>query len=437
MLFGYWFIVIGKRHEPRAHECRDGKKHHQQEEISVTEVVAQVARNGPGEHHRKVHDPRGEGVVRHLVTPRSHLLHHKERKAHEPEAVAEILHDDAAAHEPHRLRLEPRQQGVDRERQVEDTAKREKRTPQAPPGDVVPRQQRTQQKGSRTERTVVKPDLLVREAETARGRVGLEEQRYDLHHEAFAQPVQDDKGDIVSDMFLREECRDNLFQARKALPKRMMFGGGAARRKRTQVVGPQSHERGAQDHQHHRPRANRSVERRRAVRREALVEPTRQPHEAACGDQFGQVIERSLPPDILRLSRRREFRHVDTIGRDVVRGTAECHNGKDCDRDGEERRHVKRQSRDTEQHAAQQLGRNDPEFFRAVQLQKRTPQKLDRPRPHDQRCPERNLGVRNPEVLEQNRRDHVQNNERQAHSKIQTRDPAERRIKCHCYYFCR
>ena len=171
-------------------------------------------------------------------------------------------------------------------------------------------------------------------------------------------------------MFLREECRDNLFQARKALPKRMMFGGGAARRKRTQVVGPQSHERGAQDHQHHRPRANRSVERRRAVRREALVEPTRQPHEAACGDQFGQVIERSLPPDILRLSRRREFRHVDTIGRDVVRGTAECHNGKDCDRDGEERRHVKRQSRDTEQHAAQQLGRNDPEFFRAVQLQK-------------------------------------------------------------------
>ena len=217
----------------------------------------------------------------------------------------------------------------------------------------------------------------------------------------------------------------------------MVFGSAAARRKCAQVVGPQSHERGAQDHQHNRPRTNVSVERRRAVRREALVEPPCQPHQAARSDQFGQVVERSLPTDILRLIFGREFSHIDAVGRDVVRGSAESNHGKDRNRDGKERRQVKRQSSDTEQHAAQQLGRNDPELLRAVQLQKRTPQEFDRPRPHNQRGPERNLGVRDAEVLEQDRRDHVQNDERKAHREIKRGDPAERRIKCHCYYFCR
>ena len=217
----------------------------------------------------------------------------------------------------------------------------------------------------------------------------------------------------------------------------MVFGSAAARRKCAQMVGPQSHERGAQDHQHNRPRTNISVERRRTVRREALVEPTRQPHQAARGHQFGQVVERSLPPDILRLIRRRKFSHIDPVGGDIMRGTAESNHGKDRDRDGEERREVKRQSRDTEQYTAQQLGRDDPELLRTIQLQKRTPQEFDSPRPHDQGRPERNLGVRDAEVLEQYGRYHVQDYERQAHREIKCGDPAERRIKCHCYYFCR
>jgi len=161
--------------------------------------------------------------VRHLVTPRSDLLHHKQREAHEAEAVAEVLHDDATAHEPHARRLEPCKQGVDPERQVEDTAQREKSAPQTSSGDVVARQKRAQQKRPRAESPVVKADLLVRKAQTARGRVGFEKQRNDLHHEALAQPVQDDEGDIVPDMPFGEERRDNLFQARKAIPQRAAF----------------------------------------------------------------------------------------------------------------------------------------------------------------------------------------------------------------------
>ena len=58
----------------------------------------------------------------------------------------------------------------------------------------------------------------------------------------------------------------------------------------------------------------------------------------ARGDQFRKVVERTLPADILRLILRREFRHVDAVGRDVVRGAAERNDGKDGDRNGEERR---------------------------------------------------------------------------------------------------
>ena len=237
-------------------------------------------------------------------------------------------------------------------------------------------------------------------------------------------------------MPLGEERRDNLFQARKALPKRAAFGGAAARGERTQVVGPQSDERTAQDDKHRRPRTHVSAERRRTLRREALVEPPRQPHEAARGDKFGKVVECPLPTDILRLILRREFSHIDPVGRDVVRGTAESNRREQRDRNGEERRQVQRQGRQAEQHTAEKLRRDDPEFLRTVELQKRTPKKLDRPRPHDQRRPESNPGIRDAEVLEQHCRDHVQNDERQAHGKVQARDPMQRatRYRLHFIY---
>ena len=161
--------------------------------------------------------------MRHLVTSRSDLLHHKQREAHESEAVAEVLHDDAPADEPHARRLEPCKQGVDPERQVEDTAQREKSAPQTSSGDVVARQKRAQQKRPRAESPVVKADLLVRKAQTARGRVGFEKQRNDLHHEALAQPVQDDEGDIIPDVSLREKSADDLAQTRQAIPQRAAF----------------------------------------------------------------------------------------------------------------------------------------------------------------------------------------------------------------------
>ena len=104
------------------------------------------------------------------------------------------------------------------------------------------------------------------------------------------------------------------------------------------MVKAQSDERDAQEQQNDRPRTHRGVVRRRAVGRETLVKPPRKPHQTARGDKFRKVVESPLPADILRLILRREFRHVDAVGRDVVRGAAERNDGKDGDRNGEERR---------------------------------------------------------------------------------------------------
>ena len=189
------------------------------------------------------------------------------------------------------------------------------------------------------------------------------------------------------------------------------------------MVKAQSDERAAQDQQNDRPRTDISVERCGPRGAETLVKPPRKPHQTARGDQFRKVVERSLPADILRLILRREFRHVDAVGRNVVRRPAEGNDRKDSNTDREEQRKLKRQGRDAEQNAAQQLAPHDPELLRPVKLQKRAPQKLDRPWPHDQRGPERDLRIRDPQVLVQNRRNHVQNHKRKTHRKVQTRNP--------------
>ena len=370
--------------------------------------------------------------MRHLVPTRGHLLHHEERKPHEPEPVAEILHDDAAAHEPHRLRLEPCQQRIDRERKVENAAQREERAPQSAVGDIVAREQRSQKECPGAERAVVQPDLLVGKPQPSGRGIRLEEQRHDLHHEALAQAVEDDEGDVIPDMLFREERRDHLLQAAQPFPQRMSVSRTSARRQLAAVVNTQQDEQAAKDRQHHRPRLHIGIEGRRPGIAETLAEPAREPDQAARGDQFRKVVERPLPADIPRLILGRELRHVNAVGRDVVRGAAEGHHREDPYRDGEEMGHMQRQRSKAEQHAAQELRRNDEEFFGAENFQEGAPQEFDRPRPHDQRRPERDPGVGNPHILEHDGRDHVQHDERKPHRKIDRRHPGQRRSFFNC-----
>ena len=135
------------------------------------------------------------------------------------------------------------------------------------------------------------------------------------------------------------------------------------------MVKAQSDERDAQEQQNDRPRTHRGVVRRRAVGRETLVKPPRKPHQTAWGNQFRKIVERTLPADVFSLGRRRKLRHLDPVGRDVVRSTAEGNNGKDNNTDREEQRKLKRKGRCAEQNTAQHLAPDAPELLRPVQLQ--------------------------------------------------------------------
>ena len=125
------------------------------------------------------------------------------------------------------------------------------------------------------------------------------------------------------------------------------------------MVKAQSDERGAQEQQNDRPRTNRGVVRRRADGREAVAKP----HQTAWGNQFRKIVERTLPADVFSLGRRRKLRHLDPVGRDVVRSTAEGNNGKDNNTDREEQRKLKRKGRCAEQNTAQHLAPTPQNFF--------------------------------------------------------------------------
>ena len=183
------------------------------------------------------------------------------------------------------------------------------------------------------------------------------------------------------------------------------------------MVKTQSDERGAQEQQNDRPRTNRGVVRRRADGREAVAEPPRKPHQTAWGNQFRKIVERTLPADVFSLGRRRKLRHLDPVGRDVVHSTAEGNNGKDNNTDREEQRKLKRKGRCAEHRSAS--GSRRPRTSSSGTTPGTAPQELDRPRPHDQRRPERYLSIRDPQLLVQNCRDHVQNDKRRTHRKVQ------------------
>ena len=83
-----------ERNHLRHYERRDGSRHNRDEEQPVAERVAQEAGDGACQHDGKVHDSGGDGVMRCLVPPRSHLLHHEERDNLHHESLAEAIDYD-------------------------------------------------------------------------------------------------------------------------------------------------------------------------------------------------------------------------------------------------------------------------------------------------------------------------------------------------------
>ena len=357
--------------------------------------------------------------MRHLVRAGRHLLHDEERESHEAEAVTEIFEHDGRADQHGARRLEPRQQRVDHERNVEDADQREQGAPQFEPRNEIAAQNGPHDEGDHAERTVIESDLLFGKAHALLIERSVEEQRHDLDDQTFGEAVEEDEGEIDPDVFLLEELQKDALRLAHGAAETIGVGRrGAARRQHADVVQPKQEENAAAKAHHGHPRLHDS---------DMVLERAGQIDQSAHGEDLSDVVKGALPADELGLQVFGKFGDIDAVGGDVVRRAAEGHDSHQGDGIGEKVGKRKRQGDQRKSQTRNQLRGDDPEFLGPEHLHQGTPEGFERPRQDNQRSPERNAGIVDTQPSEHQRRYHVYDNKREPHGKIDRGDPCQRR----------
>lgn len=93
----------------------------------------------------------------------------------------------------------------------------------------------------------------------------------------------------------------------------------------------------------------------------------------------------------------------------------DCQHGNGVNEEMWQRQRKRHQS---EQNAAEDLGKNHEKLFGFKHFQKRAPKRFQRPRQHNERCPEGNLPVGNAHVRKHNYRGNGEYHEGQPHCEI-------------------
>ena len=148
---------------------------------------------------------------------RCYLLHHEERQSDEAEAIAEVLQGDSAPDDNQARGLIVGQERVGHKGQVEYQGQLEQALLQAFVGDVVAGEDAAHHEGGGAEGAVAEAYLLLAHAQSLHRPRCLEEEGHNLHHEALAEPVEDDEGDVVPDMAFLEEFREHSPQLSERL----------------------------------------------------------------------------------------------------------------------------------------------------------------------------------------------------------------------------
>lgn len=409
-------VGIGERDEPCDQQGRNGACQYDDEEHTVAQMVAEVAAQHARQHDPEVHDAAGKGIVGHLVPARRYLLHHEERQTDEAEAVAEVFHDDTAADQPQALGLVDGKQRVGDKGDVEHQGEREKALLQPPPGDVVAGENRTDDERRSTEGAVAQADFLLAQSQSLLGTRCLEEERDDLHHESLGKAVEDDETDIIYNVSLPEEIEKHLQQLVQRIVQRDRTALRRLRRVRQDgiVIDADGHHDGGDDqHDQHPGLRHAEVADERAGK---IDQPARR-------GNLRNVVECPLPayPPCLLLVR--QHGHISAVGCDVVRRTAHGDHREYRYRDREERGKMERKGHQGEEHACEQLRQYDKELLCLVNLQERTPQRLQCPGQHDERGPESDLRIAHAHSLVHQRADHVEHDEGHTHGEVKRRHP--------------
>ena len=149
-------------------------------------------------------------------------------------------------------------------------------------------------------------------------------------------------------------------------------------------------------------------------------------YKEALAEDCGQTVESASYPDEPSLLVLVKTKHVETVCRNVVSGTAESHQPEETQRalkpevGGNGERHAAKRSPD------QQLHGDDPPAFCLYNVDKRAPQRLYDPRQIKPRSIESDFRVGKSQLLIKHERDGHYGHIRQAFGEIKRRHPAPR-----------
>ena len=242
---------------------------------------------------------------------RRYLLHHEERQSDKAESIAEVFQRDGRPNKHDTRRLVDGEEGVGHEGQVEHQGELEETLLQSAMGDIVARQDASDDEGGCSERAVAEADLLLAQSQALLRAWCLEEERHDLHHESLAEAIEDDEEQVIDDMILLEEVGKDVPQLAQGLPEVFVLrtcciGRGGEDEDVVEAQG--AHDDGDDEHDHHPGGSHPEV----------LDEDARQIDEATRGSNLGDIVERSLPADPFGLLLLGEDAHVGAVGGDVV-----------------------------------------------------------------------------------------------------------------------
>lgn len=186
--------------------------------------------------------------------------------------------------------------------------------------------------------------------------------------------------------FFLEELCEHRPQLRPYLTGTLLvLGWFAVGGKDEKVIASQSQHGHTDDEHDEHPRLGHTV---------TLDEYSRQIHQSTRGKYLRHVVEGTLPTYPACLFFGRKYRHIRSIGCNVVCGTAHGNHGQNANGDGKEVGEVQGESQQSKHQATKQLGKHHKKLLGLVDFKEWTPNGLQRPRQHNQSCPKGDLRVR-------------------------------------------
>ena len=190
-------------------------------------------------------------------------------------------------------------------------------------------------------------------------------------------------------MTFLKEIPDYALQLLQRFARRLGFGSrSTARRQHTPMVYCQQYHHGSHYQYYTHPSLDSCLMthciRGTGHSAEVFQQPPSQPYQTAGCHNLGDVIESSLPADVLCLFLLIQLGHVHSVRSHIVRSAAESDNRQQKNGKSKKERKIQCKGDQCEPRSRNQLRQHHEEFLRLEHLEKRTPKKLQRPGKHYQ-----------------------------------------------------